>query len=179
MIARINAKVEKALREALTSAARIEADQIEPALTRLDDRERAEALGLAIIITCYVAVDACGAKWPNDASVRQIAEDLATTGTLAKRLQLDAGEIYKYLSRTVLGPERLEDVIPDEPQFTRLPVIVAEQALGVYCPKEIEIWDYLDRIESAIEVASALDASVLPAAVMRAYLPKPEAGDQA
>jgi hypothetical protein len=68
----------------------------------------------------------------------------------------------------------MEDVIPDEPRFTRLPVIVAEQALAVYCPKEMEIWDYLDRIESAIEVASALDAAVLPAAVMRAYLPESE-----
>jgi hypothetical protein len=41
------------------------------------------------------------------------------------------------------------------------------------------MWDYLDRIESAIETASALEASVLPAAVMRAYLPKPQAGGQA
>jgi hypothetical protein len=179
MIARIDTKAEKALREALTSTARIEADQIEPALAGLDDRERAEALGIALIVTCYVAVDACGAKWPNDASIRQIAEDLATAGTTAKRLHLDAEEIYAYLSRAVFGPERAEDVIPDEPTFTRLPVIVAEQALAVYCPKEIGIWDYLDQIESAIEIASALDTTVLPAAVMRAYLPKPEAGGQA
>jgi len=40
-------------------------------------------------------------------------------------------------------------------------------------PKRLGMWEYLDRIESAIEVASALDASVLPAAVMRAYLVSP------
>jgi hypothetical protein len=178
VIARINAKVERVLREALINVARIEEDQITAPFAVLDDKERAEALGLAIIITNYVAVDACGSRWPTQASVRRIAGALATKGTMAMRLHLDAEETHAYLSRVVFGPERMEDVIPEEPQFTRLPVIVAEQALAVYCPKEMEIWEYLDRIESAIETASALDATVLPAAVMRAYLSKPEAGDQ-
>ena len=175
MIARINAKVEKALREAIGSVPRVKADEIAAPLAALDDRERAEALGLAIIITCYVMVDACGSQWPVEASVRRIAGALATGTTTAERLHLDPEEIYAYLSRTVLGPERLEDVIPDEPTFTRLPVIVAGEALAVYSPEEMGMWDYLDRIESAIEIASALDTSVLPAAVMRAHLPKPEA----
>jgi hypothetical protein len=123
--------------------------------------------------------EAQAAKWPNDATVREIAEHLAATGTTAKRLRLDAGEIYAYPSRAVFGPERVEDVITGEPAFTRLPVIVAERALAVYSPKDMNVWDYLDRIESAIETASALDASVLPAAVMRAHLPEPEAEGQA
>jgi hypothetical protein len=178
MIARINAKVEKALREAIGSVPRVEADQIATPLAVLDDSERAEAIGLAIIITCYVMVDACGSTWPVQSSVRRIAGALATRSTTAERLHLDAEEIYSYLWRTVLGPERLEDVIPDEPTFTRLPVIVAGEALAVYSPKEMGKWDYLDQIESAIEIASALDAAVLPAAVMRAYLPQPDAGDQ-
>jgi hypothetical protein len=173
MITRINDKVERALRTALTSAARREVDQVTAPLDALNEAERTEALGLAVIITCYVMVDACRSTWPTNSSVQRIADDLATTGTLAKQLHLETAEIYAYLSRTVLGPERLEDVIRDEPKFTWFPIIVAEQALAVYCPKEMEIWDYLDRIESAIEVASALDAAVVPAAVMRAYLPKP------
>jgi hypothetical protein len=177
MNARINAKAEKALREALSSVARIGAEQIPPSLAALDARERAEAVGLAIIITGFVAVDVCDSQWPNQASTRQIAEDLATGTTTAERLQLDAEEIYAYLSRTVLGPESLEDVLPDEPTFTRLPVIVAAEALAVYCPKGLSAWDYLDRIETAIEAASALETWALPAAVLRAYLPKPEAGD--
>ena len=179
MIARINAKVEKALREALGNVPRTEADQIEAPLARLDERERTEAIGLAIIITCYVMVDACGGQWPVESSIQRIAGALATIGTTAEWLRLDAEEIHAYLSRTVLGPERLEDVIPGEPAFTRLPVIVAQRTLSVYSPEEMDIWDYLDRIESAIEIASALDAHVLPAAVMRAYLSQPEAGAQA
>jgi hypothetical protein len=139
----------------------------------LDEKERAEVIGLAIVVTCYVVVDACGSQWPLQASVQRIARTLATGTTTAERLHLNADEIYAYLSRTVLGPERLEDVIPDEPAFTRLPVIVAGEALAVYSPKEMGMWDYLDRIESAMETASALDSTVLPAAVMRAYLPKP------
>ena len=179
MIVRIDAKVEKALREAIGNVPRAEPDQIAAPFAALDDRERAEALGLAVTVTCYVAIDVSDSQWPVPASVRRIAEDLATTGTTAKRLGLDAGEIHAYLSRTVLGPERLEDVIPDEPAFTRLPVIVAMQALAVYSPQGMGMWDYLDRIESAIEIAAALDASVLPAAVMRAYLPKPQVEGQA
>lgn len=178
MIVRINAKVEKALREAMGHVAHAEADQIEPALATLDEGERTEALRLALLVACYVMIDACDSQWPVQASVRRVAGALATTGTAAKKLHLDAEEIYAYLSRVVLGPERLEDVVPNEPMFTRLPVIVAQRAAVVYHPKDLDTWDYLDRIESAIEIASALDAQVLPAAVMRAYLSRPEAGSQ-
>jgi hypothetical protein len=158
--------------------ARIEADQIPPSLAALDENERAEAIGLAGIVTGYIIVDACGSQWPVQASVRRIAGTLATGTTTAELLHLDPEQIYAYLSRTVLGPEQLEDVIPDEPQFTRLPIMVAAEALAVYCPKELSVWDYLDRIERAIEIAASLDASVLPATVMIAYLPKPKAERQ-
>jgi hypothetical protein len=179
MIGRLTAKAETALREALAAVARHEEDQIEPALAVLDDRERGEALGLAILIAGYVVVDVSGTKWLNKASVRQIAEDLATTGTGAKRFRLDAAKIYEYLSRAVLGSDRLEDVIPGEPEFTRFPVIVAQRALSVYCPKGIEVWDYVDQIESAIEIAWTLNSTVLPAAVLRSYIPPLKSGDRA
>jgi hypothetical protein len=177
MIARINNKPERALREAITSVLRSEVELIPPSLAALDDEDRTEALTLASIFICYIVVDACGNLWPSKANARRIAEDLATTGAHAERVHLDPELIYAYLWRTVLGPERLEDVVPDEPTFTWLPVHVLAQALAVYSPKEMDIWDYLDRIESAIEVASALDASVLPAAVMRAYLVTINKGD--
>ena len=53
---------------------------------------------------------------------------------------------------------RLEDVVPDEPMFTRIPVIVAQRAAVVYQPKDLGTWDYLDQIESAIEIASGLNS---------------------
>jgi len=177
MIARVNAKAEKALREAMGHVAHAEADKIEPSLAVLGEAERAEAFGLAIMIACYVMIDACGTQWPTDASVRKLAEDLATTGTTAQHLHLDTEQIYRYLSRVVLGTETIEDIVPDEPMFTRLPVIVAQRAVVGYAPKAMSTWDYLDQIESAIEVAWALDATVLPATVMRAYLPKTESSE--
>ena len=177
MIARMDAKVERALRDAMRHVAHAEADRIESSLAVLDDAGRSMAIGLAVIITGYVVVDACGAQWPDDGDLRQFAHSLATIGTTAERLHMDAGEIYEYLSRTVIGSERIEDVFPDEPKFTRMPIMVAQRAAVVYSPKEMSTWDYLDQIESAIEIASALDASVLPAAVMRAYLPKPSTND--
>lgn len=178
MIARMNAKVETAMREAMGHVAHAEPDQIEPSLTMLDRDERTDALTYSGLIAGYVAIVACGTDWPTDPSIRRIAHGLATIGTTAERLKLDAEQIYQYLSRVVLGSESLVDVIPDEPMFTRLPIIVAQRAAVVYGPKEISTWEYLDRIEFALEAASALDESVLPAALLRVYQPKPDASGQ-
>ena len=175
MIARVNPKVEKALREAIGGVPHAGADQIDAPLAALTEAERTEAIFLSALVACYVAIDACGTHWPDDAGIRQIANDLATTGATAERLQLEAGEIYEYLSRTALGPEPLQDVIPDYAKGMRLAIVVAQRAVVVYSPKGTSMWDYLDQVESAIETAMALDATVLPAAVMRAYLPKPTA----
>lgn len=173
MDARINAKAEKALREALYSVTRIEEGEIPEGLAALGDQERAEVGGLAVIVAAYALIDACGSQWPVRNSLQQIAQTLATRSSNAERLHLDSEKIYEYLSRTVFGRERLEDVIPDEPEFTRLPLVVAGEALAVYAPKDMGKWDYLDQIEAGIEEASTLAARVLPAAVMRAYMQAP------
>jgi hypothetical protein len=72
---------------------------------------------------------------------------------------------------------------PQPRQLSTLPpggyapaIIVAQRAAVVYSPRGMDTWDYLNQIEAALEVASALDTTVLPAAVMRAYLPKESAG---
>lgn len=170
MNARIEATTEKALRDAMYSVTQIEAGQIPPSLAALGDEERTQAVGLAITISAYVVVDACGAQWPTRKSVQRIAEDLATSSTNAKRLRLDPGQVNEYLTRVALGRERLEDLIPGDPEFTRLPVVIAGEALAGYAPKGMGKWDYLDRVEAGIEAASSLDEMVLPAAVMRAYM---------
>jgi hypothetical protein len=171
MITRINAKAEKALRDAMGHVAHAEADQIGAPLAGLDKMEHAEAAGLAIMVTGYAVVKACGTQWPTDTTVRRVADRLATAGSAARRLDLDTGQIYDYLSRVVFGGEPIENATPEEPMFTRLPVIVAQRAVVGYMPKGMDWWEYLDQIESAIEVTLALDAAVLPAAVYRAYLP--------
>jgi hypothetical protein len=176
MIPRFDAKAEMALRKAFTSVARLDGDPVESALAELNDRERTEALGLALMITGYVMVDVCDARWPNQASVRRIAKDLATTGKVARRYELDAGRVFEYLSQVVIGQDRVGDFSSVEHSFGDLVVVVAEQALVVYCPKGMEIWDYLDQIESAIEEAWVLKTTVLPAAVLRSYLPQTKAG---
>jgi hypothetical protein len=178
MITHMNAKAETALRDALVSVARLE-EQVESALAPLDDQEYAEALGLALLITGYVAVDACGNQWPTPSSIRRIANALSTKGDAPKRFQLDAAKVEDYLSRAVFGSERLEDVLPGNPEFTRLPIIIAKQALVVYSPKGMDVWDYLDRIESAIEAAWALEPTVLAAAVLRSYMAPSKSGAKA
>jgi hypothetical protein len=174
MVARIDPRVEKAVRKAMGHAARVEEDELDSVLAGLDDAQRLEAASLGMTVAGYVIITAGEGKWPNDATVRHIAGDLATTGETARRLRLDAAEVYAYLARAALGLEPLEDVIPDGKQATRLTVIVAVLALTLYGPEGKEWWEYLDQIEAAIEIAWALDASVLPAAVFRAHLPKAE-----
>lgn len=168
MSTRINPKVERALRDVMGHVAQAEDDQIEPSLAVLDDDERAEALGLSVAITCYVALDVCQ-TWPSDADARRMAKGLATLGTTAERSHLGADEIYAYLSRAVFGMEPVGDVIPDEASATRLMVTVAQRAVVANCPNEVSTWEYLDVIEAAIDAASELDPAVIPAAVMRAY----------
>lgn len=169
----INAKVEKALREALHDLARIDAGQAPASLAALDEQGRTEVGGLALTVTAYIVIDVCGAQWPTQSSVERIARTLATKTTTAKRLRLDPEKVHAYLSRTVFGRERLEDVLPDEPESALLPVIVAGEALAVYAPKGMGMWDYLDQVEAGIEEASALEARALPGAVMRAYMRGP------
>jgi hypothetical protein len=170
-IAALGGKVDAALRKALELAVHDYEDDITAPLAALDPDERALALSFATMITGYVMVDACGSQWPVPPSVLRIANALATIGSAVKRLRLDPEQIHAYLSRVVLGTDRMEDVIPDEPQFTRLPIIVAVQALAVYCPEELEIWDYLDRIQTAVAITTAMDPSVLlPAIVLCAHL---------
>jgi hypothetical protein len=172
-IARLNPKVKRALRDAMGHVARAEADQIDAALAVLDEVERTEAITLSILITCCIVVDACGAQWPDEFSLRQIAHDLAASGPVARKLGLSPGEVHTYLSLAVTGGKNVEDVIHRDPRLIRLPIIVAHRAAVVYSRIHESAWDYLDQIEAAIEAASALDESVLSAAVMRAYLPMP------
>jgi hypothetical protein len=42
----------------------------------------------------------------------------------------------------------------------------------------MKIWHYLDQIEFALDLASALDSAVVSVAVLRSYMPPPKADDQ-
>lgn len=170
MNARIDAKIEKSLREALHEAVRIGKDEVPPTLAALDEQERTAVGALALTVTAYVLVAACGSQWPLQGSLEKIAETLATKSRKAREEELDPNQIYAYLSRIVFGRERLEDVIPDEPAYTRLPIVVAMEAIAAYAPEEMDIWDYLDVVEAGIEEAEALNERALPAAIMRAYM---------
>lgn len=174
MTARIDTRTEKALREALQGVTRTGKDEIPPSLTALDEGERAAVSALAVVVTAYALIDACGNQWPVRSSLERIANALATKSTQAREQGWDPDQILAYLSRTVFGRERLEDVIPDEPAFTRLPISVAMEAMAVYAPEGMGVWDYLDQIEAGIEEANALNERVLPGAVMRAYMQPPK-----
>ena len=128
-----------------------------------------------MLVTGYVAIDACERRWPNDASVRNIAEHVANTGRIVKDIGLNTQQVYDFISRVALHFESPEDVFPVADEAVRLPFIVTAHTLGTYRPREMEWWEFLDVIEDAIERAWAMDLDVFPALMLRSRMPTPAA----
>jgi hypothetical protein len=59
-------------------------------------------------------------------------------------------EIYEYLSRVALGPEKLDDVFSIEGLAT-IPLFATANLLLSFCPRDKEWWEYLDQIWDAAE----------------------------
>jgi hypothetical protein len=70
---------------------------------------------LLLLASAYVASDASGMRWPGDVVLREIAENASRSAT---HLDVTGEEIFRYLSRAALGPEKLDDVFSDEGLIT-------------------------------------------------------------
>jgi hypothetical protein len=104
-------------------------------------------------------------RWPTDADLREIAERAAQSAT---QLAITEQEIYEYLSRVALGPEKLDDVFSVEGIAT-VPLFATANLLLSFCSHEKDWWEYLDQIWDAADVADRTSLTVLPALVIRAH----------
>lgn len=166
----IDPKIEQPTRAMLGHAMRHELEDLASLVSTAGDEIVAGAIGLCVFASGYVAVDVCE-RWPTQADLREIAENASKSAT---QLDLDESDIYEYLSRVVLGSEKLDDVF-EMPKAGMLPLLITANLLATFRPRDKHWWEYLDQIWDAAETAERTSLAVLPALMLRA---RKEAGRQ-
>jgi hypothetical protein len=144
----------------LGHAIRHELDDL-AALVRAEGNETlVSILPLCLFTSAYIAIDVSD-RWPTDADFREIAKHASESAT---ELDITEQEIYEYLSRVALGPQKLDDVFSIEGLAT-IPLFATANLLLTFSPGEKHWWEYLDQIWEAVERTSF---TVLPALMLRA-----------
>jgi DNA-binding XRE family transcriptional regulator len=163
---RIDPTIEKPTRDLLGHAIRGELEAMGQQVYAIGDERYLECINLCIAIAGYLGID-IAERWPSDADLREIARHAAETTT---KFDLNASDVFDYLSRIVFGAEKLDQVFPDITVSTTLPILATASILVSFRPKNLRDkhwWDYLDVIEGASEQATTLDPAVLPAFTYR------------
>lgn len=155
----IDPKVEEPTRDMLGHAIRGELEDLGAMVHAVGNETYTKVVRLCLLAAAYIAVDVSG-RWPTDADVRQIAENVAQQET---RLDLKADEIHDYLSKSALGFRFLPEALGSDVPAATLPVLITGSMLFTFRPKDQQWWDYLDQIWSAYETSDQLDDRALPA----------------
>jgi hypothetical protein len=159
----IDPKIEQSTRKMLGYAIRHELDDL-AALVRAEGNEALlGSIPLCLFASAYIAIDVSD-RWPTDADLREIAKRAAESAT---ELDITEQEIYEYLARVALGPEKLDDVFSVEGLAT-VPVFATANLLLTFRPREKHWWEYLDQIWDAADTADRTSLTVLPALMLRA-----------
>lgn len=175
---RLSEEIEKPFRKALDHASKRRISELHGLLAEMTDEQIAGAIGLCGFATAYVAIDVVERRWPTDAGLRRMAENLMKGGNPDERFGVTAENVYRFTSQCALGFKPYADVFgnifgsPDE--LLTAPFFITVNVLAAYVPKGQTIWEFLEQIESAYEGAWLLDLNVLPALMVRARMPQPE-----
>lgn len=96
-------------------------------------------------------------------------------GSFARSFGLSADDSYAYVKRAALQFVPLDRVFPgakfdgeDNQDSVLLTFKITGHLLVAYCPRELEWWEFLGKIEQAYEIAQVADLDVLPAMMLRA-----------
>jgi hypothetical protein len=159
----IDPKVEQSTRKMLGHAIRHELDDLAAVVRAMGSEALVRSLPLCLFASAYIALDVSD-RWPTDDDLREIAKHASESAT---ELDITEQEIYEYLSRVALGPEKLDDVFSDEGLAT-IPLFATANLLLTFSPGEKHWWEYLDQIWDAAEAAERTSLTVLPALMLRA-----------
>jgi hypothetical protein len=160
----IDPKIEQPTRTMLGHAMRHELEDL-AALIAADGNDAVlSAIALCIFASGYIAIDVSGMRWPTEPVLHKIAHNASEAAT---ELDLGESDIYEYLSRVVLGSEKLDDVFA-MPKAGMLPLLITANLLATFRPQEKHWWEYLDQIWDATETAEHTSLTVLPALMLRA-----------
>src|ERR1035438_5410687 len=99
----IDPKTERATRKLLGQAIRHELDELAASVQSEGAEALVGSIPLCLLASAYIAIDVSD-RWPTDTDLREIAKNAAESVT---RLDITEQEIYAYLSRVALGPEKL------------------------------------------------------------------------
>lgn len=160
----IDPKIEQPTRKMLGHAIRHELDDLAALMQSAGSEVVGGSVPLCLFVSAYVAVDVSD-RWPTEADLREIAASAAQSAT---QLDITGQEIYDYLSRVVLGPDKLDTVFPTAKIIT-VPLFATANLLLTFCPHEKDWWEYLDQIWEATETADRTSLTVLPALILRAH----------
>jgi len=160
----IDQKTEQPTRKMLGHAIRHELDELAASVRAEGNDALLGSIPLCLFASAYIAIDVSG-RWPTDADLLEVAKSAVSAVT---RLDITDQEIYEYLSRVALGPEKLDDVFSVEGLAT-IPLFATANLLLTFCPRDNDWWEYLDQIWSAAEAAERTSLTVLPALMLRAH----------
>ena len=159
----IDPKIEQPTRKMLGHAIRHELDDL-AALAQAEGTETLMgAIPLCLFASAYIAIDVAD-RWPTDTDLRKIAKNASESAT---ELDISEQEIYEYLARVALGPEKLDDVFSTDALAT-ISLYATANLLLTFAPGEKHWWEYLDQIWESAETAERTSLTVLPALMLRA-----------
>ena len=159
----IDPKIEQPARKLLGHAIRRELDDLAAQAQAEGTEALMGAIPLCLLASAYIAIDVSD-RWPTDADLRKIAANASKSAT---ELDISEQEIYEYLSRVALGPEKLDDVFSVEALAT-ISLYATANLLLTFAPRGKHWWEYLDQIWDAAETAERTSLTVLPALMLRA-----------
>jgi hypothetical protein len=160
----IDPKIEQSTRKMLGHAIRHELDDLATLVQVEGNDVLLGSIPLCLFVSGYIAIDVADG-WPRDVDLREIAKLASESAT---ELDITQQEIYEYLSRVALGPEKLDDVFSDDGVAT-IPLFATANLLLSFRPREKHWWEFLDQIWDAAETAERTSLSVLPALMLRAH----------
>jgi hypothetical protein len=159
----IDRKAEQATRTMLGHAIRRELDDLAAQIRTAGGETLPRVLGLCALASAYTAIDVAG-RWPADTDLRELARRAARSAT---ELDITEQQVYDYLSRIALGPDKLDDAFPEQSIVT-IPLYTTANLLLAFSPGDKHWWEYLDQIWDAAETADRTPITALPALILRA-----------
>ena len=159
----IDPTVERPTRTMLGHAMRHELKELSGLVSDEGSETLLGAIELCVFASGYLAIDVCG-RWPTEPDLREISRGAARSPT---QMDLAESDVYEYLSRVVLGAEGFDVVFPASTAGL-LPLLITDNLLANFRPRDKHWWEYLDQIWDAAETADRTPVSVLPALMLRA-----------
>jgi hypothetical protein len=157
----IDPAVEELTRAILGHVIRGETDAFDSKAGSLPIERYQQVLGLCLLASAYVAVDASG-HWPIEADVRRISRIVAERGKDSE-MPVGEAEAYDYLSGVALGFKPALEVLSDAADQLLLPIFITAGMVVAFKPAGRDWQEYLDQIWNAYNTAEDLGLSVFPA----------------